>query len=438
MKRTASQSVSLMDETINQMLDAKMKEVNLLSQEVSLGSIGSRQGAEDPRVRQKLDAYQQNHPELELTFVGTDQGVYMNAPSSVTNPPDYDPRVRPWYKQAMDNKDKVIITDPYISKASNNVVVTIAKVVNDGHGVMAINLSLKALGDVVKGVKIGNDGYLYLLDAKSKYLSHPTKQTGSDAKGPQYENMYRSNSGIFNYVLDGNPKKMAFTTNRLTGWKLAGTWYSNEVSQEAAPIFNKTVLVIAVALALGTIIVFFYYSFHYIPAASFNRNVPKKISLGDLGNRVDVNSKDEFGEVAASFNNMIDSLRTVLTAVSESSNQLAASAEELSVSADHTSKATEHIAASIEQMAVGANQQVDSVQESARTINDVSARIQQIVANSQSVADATIKTSEKIIGRRPGDPDCKRTNEFYQRLCQRTCSGCEPVGRYLPGDWPNY
>lgn len=43
-----------------------------------------------------LDAYKQKHDDVELASVGTDQGVYVNAPKSAVNPADYDPRKRPW------------------------------------------------------------------------------------------------------------------------------------------------------------------------------------------------------------------------------------------------------------------------------------------------------------------------------------------------------
>jgi methyl-accepting chemotaxis protein len=119
------------------------------------------------------------------------------------------------------------------------------------------------------------------------------------------------------------------------------------------------------------------------------------IANGDLSQRANIKSKDEFGQLGASFNLMVDSLRTVLTEVGESSSQLAASAEQLSASAEQTSKATEHIADAAQQMADGANEQVHTVEGSAQRIHEVSANIQQITVSSQSAADTTTKASEK-------------------------------------------
>ena len=43
----------------------------------------------------------------------------------------------------------------------------------------------------------------------------------------------------------------------MTGWKLAGDVASSEISDAAAPIFQKTVLVIVIALIIGAIAIFF-------------------------------------------------------------------------------------------------------------------------------------------------------------------------------------
>ncbi|WP_373229818.1 PAS domain S-box protein [Cohnella sp.] len=259
MKRAASEDVNLLNETITQIINAKISEVNILSEEISLGSTGSNQGIDDPKVKEKLDRFLRYHPELEGIIVGTEEGRYQFSPSSVMLPSDYDPRERPWYKQAMENKGKVIITDPYIMQGTHKVVLSIAKVASDGHGVIAPTLDLKTLDTIVKGVKVSNQGYIFLADAKRKFLSHPTQPTGGELKASFTDTIYNSDSGEIDYInpIDGKSKKMVFTTNRLTGWKIMGTWYKEEVVQEAAPIFNATILVTSIALLAGAAFVFF-------------------------------------------------------------------------------------------------------------------------------------------------------------------------------------
>lgn len=74
---------------------------------------------------------------------------------------------------------------------------------------------------------------------------------------------------------------MVFVTNSLTGWKLEGTWSEEEVELEAAPIFKRTFLVIAVALLVGAAIVFSIVRSIISPLRSLT-DVSRKIGRGDL------------------------------------------------------------------------------------------------------------------------------------------------------------
>ncbi|AJY76718.1 methyl-accepting chemotaxis protein [Paenibacillus beijingensis] len=396
MKRAAVENVHLLNQMITGMMEIHMKQVDFLSQTVTAEAIGLKQGDEDPNLRELLDRYKRLHPELENVFIGADNGGIMTSPI-VKLPPDFDSRKRSWYIEAMENKGQVIISEPYISQSTNNVVVSVAKVVNDGHGVVAFNINLKALSDLVKEVKIGKQGYVALIDAQRKYLAHPTLKPGEPAPaGTVIDGIFASASGALDFVnpYTGLKNKNVFTTNELTGWKLSAVWLMDEVTQEAAPIYKRTVLVIGVALLAGAVFVFFIIRSIIVPLRKLI-DMSRKISEGYLNERVNVRSKDEFGDLGASFNQMTESLRTVLLEVSDTSNQLAASSQQLTASADQSSKATEHIADSMEKIADGANEQAQTVEQSAETIQVMSAKIKDIALRAQSVADTSSIASEK-------------------------------------------
>lgn len=90
------------------------------------------------------------------------------------------------------------------------------------------------------------------------FVLHPTKEVGTEApKNIQNDNLYKSESGYFEYLYEGTDlKKMVFITNKETGWKIAGTMYSSEVDQEASPILDNTLLVLCLAYIIGGVIVY--------------------------------------------------------------------------------------------------------------------------------------------------------------------------------------
>ncbi len=57
-------------------------------------------------------------------------------------------------------------------------------------------------------------------------------------------------------MFEGQQKKMAFTTNKLTGWKIAGTFLSVR-SMTASPVMKMALIILAVSLIVGGILIVF-------------------------------------------------------------------------------------------------------------------------------------------------------------------------------------
>lgn len=58
-------------------------------------------------------------------------------------------------------------------------------------------------------------------------------------------------------MFEGQQKKMAFTTNKLTGWKIAGTFFVSEIHDAASPVMKMALIILAVSLIVGGILIVF-------------------------------------------------------------------------------------------------------------------------------------------------------------------------------------
>lgn len=160
----------------------------------------------------------------------------------------------------------------------------------------------------------------------------------------------------------------------------------NSILKSAAKEEQLILIFVISSLVLGIIIAFFS-SRSIVKPILLVVNRLERIGKGDLSEgSLKTRSKDELGTLVTSTNDMVDSLRMLITNVNQSSEHIAASAQELTASAEQTSKATEQIAASSEQMAISAETQLNSVNETAVMINRISDGIQQITTNSESVS----------------------------------------------------
>lgn len=382
MLNTAQKDVEIANQAINQFVHAQKENIEYLSNTIIAGDIVDNN---DTQTRRILDTIQDSKADVEQTYVGTKTGEFMNSPTSFKNPPDYDPRERPWYKQAMENKAEVIITDPYVSKSSEQVVVTLAKATADGQGVVAVNLKLGSLSEMIGDISIGNEGYLFLLDKTSHYISHPTNEAGSEATEDFIKDIFKSESGKFDYTLDGDQRKLAFTTNQMTGWKIAGTMYQDEVNQAVKPILDTTLFVIIISLILGGIIILFIIRSIAKPIKQLV-SATDKMRDGDLSISVDLHRNDELGQLAKAFNQMRENLSNVISQVHEKASSLAASSEQLNASTEQNTLATEQISSSIQEVASSMESQTASIEESSKMANDMSKSIQQIAASSNEVS----------------------------------------------------
>lgn len=118
---------------------------------------------------------------------------------------------------------------------------------------------------------------------------------------------------------------------------------------------------------------------------------------GDLTQVIDVKTKDELGEMASSFNQMVGKLRELIRQVSANAEQVAAASEQLSASSEETTRATELIASTVQEVAAGTDKQVQSLDDNSKTINDLSALVQQIAVSSEIVSSTGIQASDKAV-----------------------------------------
>jgi methyl-accepting chemotaxis protein len=302
MLQTANENVNLLNSTITKFIQPQIDNIEYFAASInpSMYEVGK-----EPMIRTVLMApFMKSHPEISNIDYGTPSGFYINAMNKKMAA-DYDPRKRPWYQDAMAAKGNVVVTTSYVSKTTGDYVIGFVKVTNDGSGVIHFEVKLATIAEITKNIKIGNAGYLYILDRNSTYMVHPTLQVGDNAKGiPQNDAMFKTDKGTLNYSYQGQPEKSSFVTNPLTGWKITGTWLQSESTQKAAPIFNRTLLVILAALILGTIVVILIIRSITTPLKQLTGNM-EKIAAGDLSETIAVRSKDELGQLSSSVNHMV-------------------------------------------------------------------------------------------------------------------------------------
>ncbi|MBM6646504.1 methyl-accepting chemotaxis protein [Bacillus sp. RIT809] len=388
----AKENISVLNTVISQNIEEKFVDATYFADILTEDTYPNGQ---EELVRTKLAQYIKLHPEVEGIYIGTQTGKFIREPF-IQMSDGYNPTDRSWYKEAHENKGKVIVTAPYQSASTKNMVVTIAKEVKDGKGVIGINLNLDNILKVSKMINIGEKGYAVILDQNKQIVSHPSRKPGSKVTEPWIKPIYEDKQGNVSYTEHDDKKNLIFATNEKTGWKVVGVMFDEEIIQAANPVFYKTLVVIAIAIVFGSVLIYFIINSITRPLRKIADSA-YKISKGDLTEKITIYSKDDIGKLGNSFNEMSASLQDVITQISFSAEHVAASAEELTASVQQANDATDQITIAMEQVSGGAESQSQGVEEGAATLQQVNTAIQDVTGSAEEISISSLHARGRAV-----------------------------------------
>jgi diguanylate cyclase (GGDEF)-like protein len=202
------------------------------------------------------------HEAINFIFYGTDTGAYMETPEFAPSS-KYDPRVRPWYINAISSND-VLISEPYITKFTQQLIISFTKKVMDEServGVVGIGVKLDTVADNVAGIDVGKSGILIVLNNHNTIIicpEHPEwrlkslSELGIDMLS---EIDYNANTAIEGKI-DGVDKIVQSHQSSYSGWRYIVIVDKAEIVSEAKHMTN--VLILVYTLALFLIFIFVY------------------------------------------------------------------------------------------------------------------------------------------------------------------------------------
>ena len=156
---------------------------------------------------------------------------------------------------------------------------------------------------------------------KTRWSFHILHLKREELKESFLDKMYESPSGTYEYVFNGDDRLLFYTTNELTNWKITGTIFAKEIDESASSILYHTILVLIAAIIISSIIFYFVMKAVIKPIKAL-KDSAVTISKGDLTEVVTITSKDEIGQLGQAFNDMQESLRTLIQKLNKMQRRL--------------------------------------------------------------------------------------------------------------------
>ncbi len=171
----------------------------------------------------------------------------------------------------------------------------------------------------------------------------------------------------------------------------------------------SVIAIVVISMAIAAIVAVFTARAISLPLAQVNQ-ILNVVSSGDLTQRLEENTKNEFGELAANCNNLIDNLTSLISAIASRSEQLATASEQTSTVTEQTTRAigqqkseiaqiataTTELSSTSEQMLNNANQSLQQIENANQDAENVRKISLENKATILSLADEVQQASDVI------------------------------------------
>lgn len=342
-------------------------------------------------------------------YFGDSQGGFTIRPDSKM-PDGYDPRTRPWYKDAL-NSSSSSLTKPYIDAATGQMVITIgAPVKKAGQtlGVVGADMTLQAITDSINALNFNGMGYAFLINADGEILVHPDKNlVTKNLKDIYPQDTPAITTNLSEIQVNGKARIVTFAPVKGLG---SANWYIGlSVDKEQAfaalsefrtsAIIATVIAVVSIIALLGLLIRLLMQPLHVMTRAM--QNIAE--GEGDLTRRLAVESQDEFGILGSAFNRFVERIHTSISEVASATEQLNEVALRV-VSASNSSM-------------------LNSDEQASRT-NSVAAAINELGAAAQEIARNAAQASHQA-------SDARGLAEEGQQVVERSISSMQQLSQLL-------
>ena len=342
-------------------------------------------------------------------YFGDSQGGFTIRPDSKM-PDGYDPRTRPWYKDAI-NSSSSSLTKPYIDAATGQMVITIgAPVKKAGQtlGVVGADMTLQAITDSINALNFNGMGYAFLINADGEILVHPDKSlVTKNLKDIYPQDTPAITTDLSEIQVNGKARIVTFAPVKGLG---SANWYIGlSVDKEQAfaalsefrtsAIIATVIAVVSIIALLGLLIRLLMQPLHVMTRAM--QNIAE--GEGDLTRRLAVESQDEFGILGSAFNRFVERIHTSISEVASATEQLNEVALRV-VSASNSSM-------------------LNSDEQASRT-NSVAAAINELGAAAQEIARNAAEASHQA-------SDARGLAEEGQQVVERSISSMQQLSQLL-------
>ncbi len=270
-------------------------------------------------------------------------------------------------------------------------------------GYMFILIDEKGFSRIYHDVDMGEGADIFVIDSEGSVISSRNSEicVGSPYNNKKLienvKNGASKGNTTFDITKNGEEYLTAFSQIPESNWYVICTIPYKYLNLETDKIGWFILAIGLGCLIIAMLLSVFISSSISAPLKKIVKSI-KKASGGNLTYKVDAIRNDELGEVAQSFNSMIDNICLLVKEARISSRNVLDSADRIATSSEQTFIASENVAQTVQQIALSSSEQASEASEGADYMNGLSDAINKVeneITGVTRIVSGTKKLSEE-------------------------------------------
>ena len=344
------------------------------------------------------------------------------------------------------------ISEPYVSKIDNSLVITVAVPIYDDNrrviGLIMIDISAEWLSDQIDDIVVGQSGDCSIFGPTGTFIADRDrtlveKQINMHEEAKKNE-AFRSVAAFIDTAVESdqsavgfykykNVKKIgSYTTIKTIDWTITITAPVNEFMGTVNSLRLSMIVIGVVILVVALAIVYFIAGAMVKPvqtAVEALKNIAQ--GEGDLTVRLPVHGNDEVTDLSEYFNQTIEKIGSSIKTVGKNTIDMTNIGNELASNMTETAGAVHQISANINGVKQQALTQAASVTETAATVEEIIRTIKQLNGNienqSASVAESSSAVEQMVGNIASITQTLGKTNDVVKTLASATAEGKDTI-----------
>lgn len=343
-----------------------------------------------------------------------------------------------WYKIGTNTKQSVEWSSPYYDETIKAEMVTATSPFYDGSnkfmGVTTADINLSSLQNVIKNMKIGNNGRAFLIDANGIYVADKLDSKTLKVKITNEKNstladlgkiMLKNKNGQSSFKDENGTERVYYKAIPDTKWIISICIPETEIYAQSNSLKYKLCIIIGISVL---VVVLFLISVTNTIANDVKRadDFALAMASGNLTKRLEVKGHDEFAEMCRSLNEMADNICSIVKSILENSQDMSASSEEMSATVQELSAKTTSINNDVKIIVNGIQETSASAEEISASMEEVDTSIGELSEKALEGSSSSNKYKENAIEvQNDGEIAVEETRKLYEEKEQKILKAIE-------------